>query len=159
MLPKLSPVRITRHFVVVGGRRVHYRRAGHGPALALLHASPRSSTELRINQEIFATRFTTLAFDTPGFGLSDRLPIVQPETEDFADALAETLDALGVERTAVYGRHTGASIAVEFAAWHPARCAMALTNGFPIYSQSQAQDRLARYLAPIVPSFEGGHLL
>ncbi len=151
--------RITRHFVTVGGRRVHYRRAGEGPALALLHASPRSSTELRLNQEVFATRFTTLAFDTPGFGLSDLLPMEQPETEDLADALAETLQALGVEHTAVYGRHTGASIAVEFAARHGARCAMALTNGFPIYSAAQQKDRLTRYLNPIVPGFAGEHLL
>ena len=151
--------RITRHFVTVNGRRVHYRRAGSGPALAMLHASPRSSTELRVNQEVFASRLTTLAFDTPGFGLSDRLPPAQPETEDLADALAETLAALGIEQALVYGRHTGASVAVEFAARHPERCAMALTNGFPIYSKAQAQDRLTRYLTPLVPSFEGAHLL
>jgi len=152
-------MRITRHFVTVGKRRVHYRRAGEGPPLALLHASPRSATELRANQEIFARRFTTLAFDTPGFGLSDPLPLEQPETEDLADALAETLDALGIGQVSVYGRHTGASIAVEFAARHAARCAMALTNGFPIYSKAQQQDRLTRYLSPIVPTFAGEHLL
>ncbi|WP_431282836.1 alpha/beta hydrolase [Humitalea sp. 24SJ18S-53] len=150
---------ITRHFVTVGGRRIHYRRVGEGPALAMLHASPRSATELRPNQEVFAGRFTTLAFDTPGFGLSDLLPLAQPETEDLADALAETLDALGVGQVAVYGRHTGASVAVEFAARHGNRCAMALTNGFPIYSKAQQQDRLTRYLNPIVPSFAGEHLL
>ena len=30
-------VRITRHFVTVGGRRVHYTRAGSGPAIVLVH--------------------------------------------------------------------------------------------------------------------------
>lgn len=149
----------TRHFVTVGGRRVHYRREGDGPALVLLHASPRSSTELVVNQRIFARHFTTIALDTPGFGLSDPLPLEQPETGDLADALAATLDALGIAEAAIYGRHTGASIALEFAVRYPARCRFLLTNGLPIYSAAQRQDRLTRYLSPIVPSFAGDHLV
>jgi pimeloyl-ACP methyl ester carboxylesterase len=152
-------VRVTRHFVTVGNRRVHYHRAGEGPALALLHASPCSAKVLRLPQEVFAARFTALAFDTPGFGLSDLLPIAQPETEDLADALAETLSALGVQHAAVYGRHTGAQIAVEFAARHPERCAMALTDGFPVFSSEVKKARLDRYLQPLVPTFDGAHLL
>ena len=152
-------MKVTRHFVTVGNRRVHYHRAGEGPALALLHASPCSAKVLRVPQEVFAARFTALAFDTPGFGLSDLLPVEQPETEDLADALAETLSALGVQQAAVYGRHTGAQIAVEFAARHPGRCAMALTDGFPVFSSEVKKARLDRYLQPLVPTFDGAHLL
>ena len=36
-------MRITRHFLTVGNRRVHYTRAGEGPAVCLLHASPCSA--------------------------------------------------------------------------------------------------------------------
>jgi pimeloyl-ACP methyl ester carboxylesterase len=151
--------RVTRHFVTVGDRRVHYRRAGAGPAVILLHASPRSSTELAATQDVFARHFTTIALDTPGFGLSDPLPLEQPETGDYADALAATLDALGIAEAAVYGRHTGASIALEFAVRYPARCRFLLTNGLPIYSAAQREDRLTRYLSPIVPGFAGDHLI
>lgn len=152
-------VRVTKHFITVGNRRVHYHRAGDGPAVALLHASPCSAKVLRLPLETFASRFTGFAFDTPGFGLSDALPLDQPETEDLADALAQSLAALGVEHAAVYGRHTGAQIAVEFAARHAAHCAMALTDGFPIYSREVRKARLERYLSPLVPSFDGAHLL
>ena len=138
---------------------MHYHRAGDGPPVVLLHASPCSAKVLRLPLEVFAQRFTAIAFDTPGFGLSDLLPMEQPETEDLADALAETLTAMGIEQTAVYGRHTGAQIAVEFAARHPQRCSMALTDGFPIFSAETKKVRLAGYLAPIVPSFDGGHLV
>ena len=151
--------RVTRHFVTLGNRRVHYRRAGAGPAVVLLHASPRSSTELAATQDVFARHFTTIALDTPGFGLSDPLPLEQPETGDYADALAATLDALGIAEAAVYGRHTGASIALEFAVRYPARCRFLLTNGLPIYSAAQREDRLTRYLSPIVPGFSGDHLI
>ncbi len=152
-------VRVTRHFVTVGARRVHYHRAGDGPAVVLLHASACSAKVMRRPLEIFATHFTALAFDTPGFGLSDLLPIEQPEISDLADALAETLDALGIEHTAVYGRHTGAQIAVEFAARHPERCAMALTDGYPLFSGMDAWSKVDEYLAPLRPTFDGGHLV
>jgi pimeloyl-ACP methyl ester carboxylesterase len=151
--------RITRHFITVGKRRVHYTRAGEGPAVALLHASACSAKVLREAQTIFATRFTAFAFDTPGFGLSDLLPKEQPETEDLADGLAEVLTELGIEQIATYGRHTGAQVAVEFAVRHRARCSLALTDGYPIFLPSQQWARLNEYLVPIVPSFAGEHLL
>jgi pimeloyl-ACP methyl ester carboxylesterase len=152
-------MRITRHFVTVGNRRVHYLRAGSGPAVALLHASPCSAKVLRPLLPIFGEQFTALAFDTPGFGLSDKPPQPAPSVEDFADALAETLDALGVEHTATYGRHTGASIAVEFAARHPRRCALALADGYAVFAKRYSEEELERYLEPIVPVWDGGHLV
>ena len=48
---------VTKHFVTVGNRRVHYHRAGEGPAVALLHASPCSAKVLRQPLEAFAMRF------------------------------------------------------------------------------------------------------
>ena len=152
-------MRITRHFVTVGTRRVHYLRAGAGPALALLHASPCSAKVMLPLMPVFGEKFTALAFDTPGFGLSDKLPQPAPTVEDFADALADTLDALGVEHAATYGRHTGASIAVEFAARHPRRCALALADGFAVFARRYSDEELARYLEPIVPAWDGAHLL
>ena len=151
--------RITKHFVTVGNRRVHYHRAGAGPVIVLLHASACSAKVMRRPLEIFSEHFTAIAFDTPGFGLSDLLAIEQPTTEDLADALAETLTALDISHAAVYGRHTGAQIAVEFAARHPERCAMALTDGFPIYTAEERARRLKGYLPPIVPVFDGSHLV
>ena len=91
---------VTKHFITVGNRRVHYTRTGRGPAVSLLHASPCSAKVLRMPQEVFAGSFTAFAFDTPGFGLSDLLPLEQPEIEDFADGLAEALSAMGVEQSA-----------------------------------------------------------
>ena len=152
-------MQITKHFVTVGRRRVHYLRAGSGPAVALLHSSPCSAKVLRPIMEVFGERFTALAFDTPGFGMSDKLAIAAPSVEDFADALADTLAVLGIEHVATYGRHTGASIAVEFAARHPQRCAMALADGFAVFARAYTDAELAAYLEPIVPTWDGAHLL
>ncbi len=152
-------MRIGKHFVTVGRRRVHYLRAGSGPALAMLHACPVSAKVMRPLMPVFGERFTCLAFDMPGFGLSDKLAQAKPAVEDFADALAETLDALGIEQVATYGRHTGASIAVEFAARHPRRCAMALADGYAVFARRYTDAELDAYLEPIVPQWDGAHLL
>jgi len=152
-------MKITRHFVSVGSRRVHYLRAGSGPAVAMLHACPVSAKVMRPLMQIFARRFTCLAFDMPGFGQSDKLSIEQPSVEDFADALADTLTALGIQKASAYGRHTGASIAVEFAARHPERCSMALADGYAVFTRRYPDEALERYLEPITPTWDGAHLL
>jgi hypothetical protein len=79
--------------------------------------------------------------------------------KEFADALAETLAALGVEHVAAYERHTGASIAVEFAARHPQRCVIAFADGFAVFAKPYTDEQLERYLEPIVPTWDGAHLL
>ena len=73
--------------------------------------------------------------------------------------LAETLTALGIRKVASYGRHTGASIAVEFAARHPDRCAMALADGYAVFTRRYSDEALERYLEPITPVWDGAHLL
>ena len=151
--------RIAKHFVTVGTRRVHYLRAGVGPPLVLLHASACSAKVMRPLIHVFAREFTVLAFDNPGFGLSDPLALPTPTIADLADALAATLDALGIEQVACYGRHTGASIAVEFAVRHPARCAMVLTDGYAMLSGDYDESKIDEYLRPIQPSWDGTHLV
>lgn len=151
---------ITRHFAYTRrGRRVHYRRAGSGPPLVLLHASPSSSRVQVPLIEAWAHRFTVIALDTPGFGLSEPLPGADVEIADLAEALAETLDALDLGRVLLYGRHTGGSIAVEFARRHPQRAAFVLTDGYTITPQLPSATYLEAYLPPIVPRWDGGHLL
>ncbi len=153
-----------RHFVTVDGaggpRRVHYTRMGDGPPVLMLHASATSSGEMLLPQSVFARDFTAIAFDTPGYGLSEPLTLGRaPEIEDYADALAATVAALGIGPAAVYGRHTGASIAVDFARRHPARCAMVLTDGYPIWTAEERARMLGAYLPSLEPDWDGGHLL
>ena len=152
---------ITRHYVTIGNRRVHYRRAGQGPALVLLHASPVSSEVFEeVHFPVFSKEFTVIAIDTPGQGFSDPLNLGRQERiEDLADALAETLEVLGVEKCGLYGRHTGASIAVEYARRYPKRSAVVITDGFPLFTPQVRDDYLKNYLADIVPDFAGSHLL
>lgn len=154
----MEPI-IRNHFTTVAGRRVHYRTAGQGPVVVMLHASPNSAKVMDKVQTVFAGEFTTLAIDLPGYGLSDPLEREDLRTEDLADAIVELLDELAIEQVALYGRHTGAGIAVEIAHRHPARVSMVLTDGFPVFSKPYPQERLDHYLGRIDPVWDGSHLL
>ena len=56
---------------MVDGRRVHYRRAGSGPPLVLLHALGESSYSWTRVLPALATGHTVIAPDLPGFGDSE----------------------------------------------------------------------------------------
>lgn len=149
---------ILRRFLEVDGRVVHYRRFGRGPALVLLHASPVSSRVFIPMMRFWGRHFTTFAFDTPGNGLSSPLTLTDPTIADYADALDAVLQQLGIEECVVYGRHTGASIAVELAARHPNRVTLAMTDGYPVFSESQRAAYLSGYLNDLPLSADGSHL-
>lgn len=155
----LATSSLDRYFVTVGGcRQVHYRRGGAGPPLVLLHASPRSSAALVPLAEALATRFSVVALDTPGYGSSDPLPgIEQPEILDHAAATAEVLGALGIERCALYGTHTGASIALELASSRPDLVEAAVLDALPILTSYESAS-LLQNLPAYRPQPDGGHL-
>lgn len=148
---------ITRHFIRVGNRRIHYRKAGSGPTLLMVHQSPRSSAEYEPLMLKWAKHFTCIAPDTPGFGQSDALP-GNPDINDFAIALIELLDALGIERTAAYGFHSGGIILVSAVTRHPERFTALATGGYAVWTPEEMAIFDRDYLPPFQPSAYGEHL-
>ena len=140
------------------GREVGYRRLGDGPPVGLLHASPRSAAALLPLAAQLADRFTVFAFDTPGFGWSAPLAHPRPDAADFAVALFEACDALGLERLALYGSHTGAAIATAAALLQPARVPALVLDGYAMFHPLEAASSLASYLTPIGAEWDGTHL-
>lgn len=154
---------ITRHFATItggrwGARQVHYRRAGSGPVVLCLHQSPLSSRDMLATLARWHPHFTCIAPDTPGFGLSDPLGVPRAEMTDFADAVVEFMDALGIARAAVYGFHTGAMITLALAAHHPQRIACAVANGVVLLTEQERADMVEHYLPPLLPAWDGSHL-
>ena len=149
---------IEHRFVTCGKRRVMVRRAGSGPPVVLLHESPRSSAAFIPMIEALAERFTVIAPDTPGYGGSDPLDLHRPQIADYADALKEVVDALGLERAALFGRHTGAAIAIEFANRYPAQVSGVVLEGCPAFTPEEMEELVASYLPPFRPVWDGGHV-
>ena len=150
---------ITRHILTLEtGRRVHYRRCGEGPALLMIHQSPRSSAEYVELMERWGERFTCIAPDTPGFGQSDPLP-GESEIGKFADALAAFAAAIGLKRCAAYGFHSGGIIAVTALKRHPALFSCLAVGGYAIWTADEIALFGDRYLPPLRPSPYGEHLI
>lgn len=147
-----------RGFIEVAGRHVHYRRAGAGPALVMLHGSPNSSLALAPMMDALSGAFDCIALDTPGNGGSDPLPGATPSTGDYAEALKGAVDALGLKRFNLYGFHTGAGTAAEFMLRHQGRVAGAVLDGVAAWTEEEKSGMLEGYLPPFEPRWDGSHL-
>ena len=120
-------------YVNVNHGQMHYRTAGSGPPVILVHGSPSSSRTYIDLMGRLSDQFTVIALDTPGYGNSTPLmPGGQPEITDFARVLAETVTALGLERSVLFGSHTGAKITLQYAVDHPDRVAALVMDGLSI---------------------------
>jgi pimeloyl-ACP methyl ester carboxylesterase len=136
---------------------VHYRVVGSGPDIVLLHDSPRSSRLHLPLMKMLASRFRVHALDTPGYGNSDPLDIELPMIPDFAEALGETLDALGLSGAPIYATHTSAKIALALAV-RGGRMPMLLLDGLAIPDQPADDGFIKAYMRPFAPEPTGGWL-
>lgn len=152
-------MQVTRHYLTIDGRRVHYRLCGHGPPLLMVHQSPRSSAEYDQLMQSWGNHFTCVAPDTPGFGQSDPLPLDHPTIDDFADATAEFARALGLERTAAYGFHSGGIILVTALRRHPMLFHGLAVGGYAVWTDEEMCAFGDHYLPPFRPSPYGEHLI
>jgi len=157
------PAPVTRHFATLPGgrfgpRQVHYRRAGRGPCVILLHQSPMSSRDVLPMMGRLSDRFTCIAPDTPGYGLSDPFGSSEVTMEEVAEAVVEFADALGISRFAIYGFHTGAMIGVAVGHQYPERVTGVAANGFVVPTDAMRAELLEHYLPPFEPKWDGSHL-
>jgi pimeloyl-ACP methyl ester carboxylesterase len=150
---------IERHFVTIGQRQVHYRRAGDGPVLLMLHASLNTSATFLPLIGPLAADFTVIAMDTPGYGLSEVLSPEPPEIEDYADGVIEFMDALGLERVALYGMLTGTMIGVDLASRYPQRFAAVILNTMLVHTDAELAEFEERFTPPMPLRADGLHIV
>ena len=122
--------RIEDKFVTVAGLRTRYFGEGQGPAAILLHgASLGSSADVwRRNLAPLAGHgIRVIAYDQPGFGLSDD----PPEWElGFRTAfILKFMDALGLDRSSLVGHSQAGAMAVDLALSHPDRISRIVVLG------------------------------
>lgn len=149
---------IRKRFVRAGQGLVHYRVAGAGPAVVLLHDSPRSS---RLHLETIAAladRFEVFALDTPGYGNSTPLPIAAPTIGDFGRALGEVLAALGLIGAPLYATHTSAKIALDYAAHAADPPPLLLLDGLSIPEHAPDEAFIGAYMRPMEIDRAGAYL-
>lgn len=148
---------ITRAYVRVRDRLVHYRTGGTGPCVVLLHDSPRSSRLHLATMRDLAPHFTVVALDTPGYGMSAPLPHRNPGIDDFAQFLGETLACLGLAQAPLYATHTSAKIALALAD-AGGQMARLVLDGLSMPPVLADEAFIARYMRPFAPDAGGAYL-
>jgi pimeloyl-ACP methyl ester carboxylesterase len=107
-------VTIQRGLTLTSAGYMHYRCAGEGRAVIVLHINQQSSALCIETVTALAARYQAIAFDYPGHGASDHV-IGDPSIGNYASWILEAMQNLGVSSASVVGEAIGAAIAIELA--------------------------------------------
>ncbi|WP_194916643.1 alpha/beta fold hydrolase [Catenulispora rubra] len=151
-------VPVRRGYVGVPTGQIHFAQAGTGTPVLMLHQTPRSWTEFQYVLPLLGRDRRAIAMDTLGYGASSPPDVGDgPDTvEAYADGVIRLLDALGIDRAALVGHHTGGIIAVEVAAAHPERVTGVVLSCTPLVDEQGRRNRPEVDGAPVAA--DGSHL-
>ncbi len=123
----------------------------------MAHASPGSSFSLVALMSELAVARGVVAPDMEGNGDSDPPLAVETDIPWYAERLARVLDALKLDKVDLYGSHTGAQVACEFALKFPDRVGRLVFDGIPLFPDALRSDFLANYAPAMQPDDYGRH--
>ena len=151
--------------VAVDGLNIRYLELGEGPPVLLLHGGSLGSSAdvFRRNMPpLAAAGFRALAFDQPGFGLSDAPSDLSAAYR--RDFVLKFMDALQIERAALIGHSQAGGPAVQIAFKAPDRVSHVVVLGTGSLlppsdeakgsSEAAVQQRLERRMAQSEPSLD-----
>ena len=127
----------TRYTETVDGVAIAYQVVGSGsPAIVLANSAWASGVEISREWSSWASLYrglaalgTVILFDRRGTGLSDRVSGDRlPTLEAKMDDIRAVMDAVGIERAALYGLEDGAAHCFLFAATYPERTQAVITG-------------------------------
>jgi pimeloyl-ACP methyl ester carboxylesterase len=107
-------------FRTVHGHRRAFVMAGEGPALLLLHGLGCDHTTWEPVIDTLARRYTVIAPDLLGHGLSDK-PRADYSVGGYANGMRDLLTVLGIDKATVLGHSFGGGVAMQFAYQFPER--------------------------------------
>ena len=146
------------------GDRFSYMEAGppngvgNAPPVLLLHGIGANSLHWRWQFAALAERRRLIAWNAPGYMLSDNLLAETPSARDYADALADFAAALGIaEAFDVVANSFGTRVTQAFAAYYPGRIGRAVFTGTSLVAASSAEERAQALAARAQMIARGGY--
>ncbi|HYK15240.1 MAG TPA: alpha/beta hydrolase [Burkholderiales bacterium] len=131
---------IERALVKTSMGYIHYRAAGRGAPVVLLHMNQQSSALYLELMAVLALTVRAIAIDYPSHGMSDHIT-VQPTIADYARCVLEVVDALGLKTASFLGESGGAVVCIELAAAHPERVDKIVMVNCPWYPDNKTATR------------------
>lgn len=119
------------------GLRIHYRVAGKGPPLVLVHGYTSSGWTNWVSSgwvEFLSAHHTLLVPDLRGHGLSQKpYAITAYSVRALAEDVLAVMDREGFERSPIFGYSMGGMVALELLLSHPERIEAAIIGGMGSY--------------------------
>jgi pimeloyl-ACP methyl ester carboxylesterase len=155
-----GPAGLHYEYLQTPAGRVHLRRVGQGSgrSLLLFHSAPGSAQPLEALMLGLATDREVIACDYLGNGDSDK-PQGNVDIAALARHALGIVDALQLHSVDLFGTHTGAMVAMEFAIRWPERVGRMVLEAPVLIDPSFVADILEHYLPPLLPDRWGTHLL
>ncbi|MCD4535438.1 alpha/beta fold hydrolase [Nocardioides sp. cx-169] len=107
-------------YLTIHGHRRAFVKVGQGPTLLLLHGLGCDHTTWEPVIDMLAKRYTVIAPDLLGHGLSDK-PRADYSLGGYANGMRDLLTVLGIDRVTVVGHSFGGGVAMQFAYQFPER--------------------------------------
>lgn len=147
-------MKITRKLADTSFGQLHYRDAGSGEVIVLLHVNQQSSTSYFEMIAELSPHMRVIAPDYPSHGDSDHIDY-QPSINDYARSVMEVLDDAGVDKFAILGEATGTGVAVEISAMHPERVTKIVLVNCPVNKETP-EAMLAPFKSDFRPADSSG---
>ncbi len=157
--PPHAPPRIDRGYVDTPFGQIHFHRSGtRGPLLFLFHETALSGREYLRALPLLGEHCRAVAFDTPGYGMSDPPP-APLSMNGIAERLHAAIRCFGEGPCILAGVHTGSSIALELAVDRLAeRTTHLVLSGLALLTPDEV-DRYRKIIAIPVLDREGRFLV
>ena len=107
-------------YLTIHGHRRAFVKTGQGPVVLLLHGLGCDHTTWEPVIDSLARRYTVIAPDLLGHGLSDK-PRADYSVGGYANGMRDLLTCLGIDRVTVVGHSFGGGVAMQFAYQFPER--------------------------------------
>lgn len=118
---------------------VHYRAAGQGAPVMLLHINQQSSAVFLELMAVLAPDFRVVAMDYPSCGMSDHFAR-PPAVADYVRCVLEVMDGLEIGRANLLGEAGSSAIAVEVANTSPDRVGRVVLANSHYYTDRGAAE-------------------
>jgi len=121
---------------------LHGGGTSRSPAGAAAARHRRQLAALALSAAGLADRFRLIAWNAPGYLLSDNLRAETPSCRDYADALDDLLSALGIDGFDIVANSFGTRVAQCFACYRPGRIGRAVFTGTSIPHSTLPEERM-----------------